>query len=91
MTDTLDTRLRRFSNINLAIYDTLVARGLSKAEAERWAELEPRLRLPHLYHALIEAGTCPELAHAAVEEVADYADRQRHPLTAIGQTLRGWA
>jgi hypothetical protein len=40
MTDTLDKRLRRFSNINLTIYDTLVARGLSEAEAERWAEME---------------------------------------------------
>jgi hypothetical protein len=80
-------KLTRYSNINLEIYRTLVARGLSEAEAERWATLEPTLRLPRLYHALIDGGTAPELAHAAVEEVADYYDRQRRPLTAIGQTL----
>jgi hypothetical protein len=74
-------------NVNLPLYRTLVAKGLSETEAERWATLATTLRLPALFDALIHAGCPPEKAHAAVEEVAAYADQRRPVTAAVGSWL----
>jgi hypothetical protein len=76
----------RAITLDMDVYRTLLKRGLSEEEAERWAVTALMLRLPALFHALVST-TCPvELAHKAAEEVADYVDQGRRPVTwAVGR------